>query len=161
LLLHREVAGAPVRSASLAWQTITDLVVGTLERSPSISGASVVAALEPLGEVGPALVAGGYLESEPVVLIASPVHLEITVVSGDEALRLEENTTPVPGGASATNWMLHVPAPKPLAAWVREATEGSDQLTTETPPSREDRGEQVADALVDLGALDALGTSER
>ena len=56
---------------------------------------------------------------DPLVLVAGELWLEITAVSGSAALSLEENLNPVPGAASASDWMLHVPQVEPMAKLVR------------------------------------------
>ena len=60
---QRRIAAAPVRSASEAWQVVSTLLADTLEQSPNVSAGSVAETLAPLAGLGPALIAGGHLES--------------------------------------------------------------------------------------------------
>jgi hypothetical protein len=86
------------------------------------------------------------------VLVADAVHLSVYTVSGVEAISIEENLGPVPGGSSASTWKVHLPAPEPLDVDITAALAGSTHLTTETPPSRADKSTASAE-LLDLDAL--------
>lgn len=132
---HRTIAASPVRSAAEAWEVVTTLVVDTLERSPAIPAGSVGAELAALDGLGPALIAGGHLESKGLVLYDVGLHVTVTVVTADAALGVEENLNPVPGGASATDgWILYIPLPGALDASVEAAANRSSHLSIETPP---------------------------
>jgi hypothetical protein len=134
---HREIAAAPERLASETWDTICRLIVDTLARSSSIDGAKVRSELDRVRGVGTALVAGGHLVNDPVVVVADPVYLNITTATGDAAIALDENLDPVPGGASADRWRVYLPTPNPLADIVEAAIDGSSHLSAASPPSPE------------------------
>lgn len=84
---------------------------------------------------------------------ADPVHLSIYTVSGAEALQIDENLAPVPGGASASVWKVYVPAPEPLRADVTEAATQSAHLSAEDPPVGVVRAAAENGSLIDFGAL--------
>jgi hypothetical protein len=150
MLRRRDIAASPVRSADEAWTVLVELIADTLDRSAAIERADVLDALGVAGIIGPRLVAARHLEKSPVVLV--PVHLSIYTVSGVEAISIEENLGPVPGGSSASTWRVHLPAPEPLNADIMAAIAGSDHLTTETPPSAAVKSTASAE-LLDLDAL--------
>jgi hypothetical protein len=153
---HRQIGAAPRRSASETWSVISTLVVETLERSPEIAAGDVAAAMDCAAPAGRMLIAGGHLDQHAVIVAANPVDLSITTVSGTAALILEEDLAPVPGGATATNWMVYLPAPEPLADVVRRATAGSTYLRAGDPATRaavKTAPPTVGDGLVDLDAL--------
>ena len=132
---HRTFAGSPVRSAAEAWDVVSTLIAKTLERSPKIPTGSVVGELAALDGLGPALIAGGHLESDGLVLCDTDLHVTIRVVTSDAALAVRENLNPVPGGGSATDaWMLYLPSPGPLDASVANAAKRSSHLSVEVPP---------------------------
>jgi hypothetical protein len=85
--------------------------------------------------VGTMLVAGGHLDHHPVVVVADPVHLSITTVSGAGATTVDENLEPVPGGASAAAWTVYLPTPDPLGDAVRAVTAANVHLRAEEPPA--------------------------
>ena len=133
---HRTIAAAPVRSAAEAWGVVSRLFADTLERSPAVPAGSVTTELTKLHGLGPALIAGGHLESKGLVLVDVGFHLTVLVATGDAALRVDENLNPVPGGATATNrWTLHLPAVGPLDATIAAAAAHSSHLSTGNPPS--------------------------
>jgi len=157
---HRQVAAAPERKASETWEAIGQLVVATLERSPHITRSDVAAAMRAAGPVGVMLVAGGHLETHPLVIVADPVYLSVTTVSGGAAMRLDEDLGPVPGGAAARDWTIYVPTPDPVGGAVRAALGGSPHLSSAAPPA-----ESVAKSEKAAGAsvlnLDALAKRAR
>jgi hypothetical protein len=130
---HREIAAAPERRASETWDAIATLVADTLDRSPAINRSTVKAALDVAEPAGTILIAGGHLESHPLVLIADPIHLTIRTVSGLKAMDLDEDLGPVPGGISATGWMLYLPTPSPVADEVRAIASTSPHLSSDEP----------------------------
>ena len=132
---RRTIASAPVRRASETWDTIACLVADTLERSPLIDRADVEDVLNIASSAGTMLVAGGHLESEPLVLVANPVHVSISTVSGDDAEDIDEDLAPVPGGATAQDWTLYLPAPSHLAAAMSSVVKASAHLSMATPPT--------------------------
>lgn len=130
---HREIAASPKRTTAETWEAIGSLVGDTLERSPSIDRAGVDAALKTIDQLGRTLVSAGHLEDHPLTVVAGDLWLEITTVSGSPALTLEENLNPVPGGATATDWTLHVPQVEPMAKLVRAIVNGQDHLSASEP----------------------------
>lgn len=133
---RRVIAAAPVRSASDAWQVVCTLVADTLERSPSLAAGSVARELAPLSGLGPALIAGGHLESKGLVLVDNGLHVTIIVLTGDGALGVEENLSPLPGGVSATDgWTLYLPSVGPLDRVIAAVVKGSSHLSVATPPT--------------------------
>jgi hypothetical protein len=155
----RFIAAAPVRSASEAWQVVSTLLADTLECSSSVSIGSVGKELAPLEGLGPALIAGGHLESKGLVLVDKGLHLTIRVVTADAAFDVEENLNPVPGGASATDgWTLHLPSAGPLDRAVGVAVKSSRHLSTAPPacaPAEKSDGDSRS--LIDVNALRGLG----
>lgn len=130
---HRQIASSPQRSAGEAWQVITKLAADTLERSPDIDRANVETSMTQAGGVGRMLIAGGHLKTDPLVLVGGELWLEITTVSGEAALTLEENLNPVPGGAGAREWTLHLPACPPLTNLVEQTAGGDAHLSADEP----------------------------
>jgi hypothetical protein len=158
MLRHRDIAAAPRRSATATWQTITDLVADTLNRSPHIDRADVESVMTTAARVGLPLVAGGHLNQHPLTLVADPVYCTISTVSGTAALSLEENLNPVPGGVQATEFTLHLPTPDPLEELVRATAERSPHLSADPPSDLAARAEAAdrgvrGSSLVDLEAL--------
>ena len=154
---HRTIAASPVQSATEAWQAVTALVADTLERSPDIAAGSVADELAALDGLGPALIAGGHLESKGLVLCDVGLHVTIKVLTADPALGVKENLNPVPGGASATDgWLLYIPLPGALDASVTAAAKRSSHLSVETPPASAPAtkaAESKAASAIDLDAL--------
>jgi hypothetical protein len=156
----RFIAAAPVRSASEAWRVVSTLLADTLERSSSVPTGSVGMELAPLKGIGPALIAGGHLESNGLVLVDTGLHLTIRVLTADAALDLEENLNPVPGGASATDgWTLYLPSAGPLDSAVEAAVKKSTHLTTDAPPASApaEKSGGASRSLIDVNALRNLG----
>lgn len=149
---RRTIACAPVRGTSQAWSVVSDLLIDTLERSPHLERADVEAALRGAAGVGRQLIAGGHLENEPITLVAEDLYLDITTVSGDEALTIEENLNPVPGGASAHEWTVHLPPCEPLAAQV-EAAANTHECLSAHPPSPSASEASATEATVNDDAL--------
>lgn len=155
---QRTIAASPVRSAADAWDVVATLLATTLERSPSVPAGSVAGELAVLEGLGPALIAGGHLESDGLVLCDVGLHLTIRVVTADAALAVKENINAVPGGGSATSaWVLHVPLPGALDTSVVRTVKRSPHLSVEAPPKTAPvaRAEPAARAL-DLDALRRL-----
>ena len=154
---HRTIAASPVRSATDAWQLVTALIASTLERSPKVPAGSVAGELAALDGLGPALIAGGHLESKGLVLCDVGLHVTIQVVTADAALGVNENLNPVPGGGSATDrWMLHIPLPGALNASVVAAAKRSSHLTVDKPPESAPAAKvekREAGSAIDLEAL--------
>lgn len=152
MLRRRSVAAAPARSASETWQVIANLLADTLDRSPNIERADVEDATRHAAGVGRMLVAGGHLERDPITLVAGELQLEIIAVSGDEALSIDENLNPVPGGASADAWTIHLPPCPPLTSVVEDAAEGHEHLSSKPAVSAVAKASRGAQTL-DEGAL--------
>ena len=151
---HRMIAASPVRSAAQAWKVVTTLVADTLERSPAVPAGSVGVELAALDGLGPALIAGGHLESKGLVFCDVGLHVTVTVVTADAALGVEENLYPVPGGASATDgWMLYIPLPGALDASVKAAAKQSSHLSVEPPPKSALVAKKREGSAIDLDAL--------
>lgn len=160
MLRHRTVAAAPARSTSETWCAITDLIVDTLDRSAGLDRTSILASLAAGRAAGMMLIAGGHLEQHPLTLIADPVHLQITTVSGADALTLEENLGPVPGGVGADGWTLHLPTPDPVGSAITESVRGQAHLSATDPfsPVQQASGTRT---LINAAALAARAEAER
>ena len=158
---RRTIAAAPVRSATEAWQIVSNLLSETLERSSAIPAGSVSESLAPLRGLGPALIAGGHLESKGLVLVDEGLHVTISVMTADAALDVDENLSPIPGGASATeNWMLYVPPSGALDAAIAKAVKGARHLSAESPPDTAPARKQAGSSegsSIDVDALRRLG----
>ena len=150
---HRDVAAAPRRPATATWQAITDLVADTLDRSPHLTRADVESVLLTARIAGLPLVAGGHLDKHPITLVAGTVNCTIGTVSGTAALSLDENLSPIPGGASATEFTVHLPTPDPLEDLVRETAERSPYLSAEPPALASARSASDQRQLVHFEAL--------
>lgn len=132
---HRAIAGAPRRSAHEAAAVIDAMVGETLAAAPSIDAAEVTLELERARDAVRMLTAGKHLADHPVVLIAEPLRLEILMVVGSAALKLDEKLGKVPGAAAATDWTLHLPSVAPIEEWVANAVDGLEHVTVDEPPS--------------------------
>jgi len=152
---HRQVAAAPQRRASETWEAIGQLISATLERSPHITPSDVAAAMQHASTVGRALVAAGHLDKHAVVVVADPIYLKITTVSGMAATTLDEDLGPVAGGATATEWMIYLPTPDPVGESVRAAVSGLSHLSAEEPPG-ESTSKSAASERASVLNLDAL-----
>ncbi len=154
MLRTRTIASAPARSTSQTWAAISKLITDTLERSPHIQRAEVEAVLRAAHGAGLALISGGHLERHDLVVVAGPMHLAIRTISGTAALTQEENLNPVPGAATATTWMLHLPAPAPVTGHIEAVADSSPHLTTEPPAG-------TSSALVATMGLDLAAVAQR
>lgn len=162
MLRNRAIASAPVRSASAAWAIIAELVAATLDRSPAIERGDVEGVLAVAAGVGRQLIAGGHLQQHDLVLVAAPVHLAVSTVSGEAALALEENLNPVPGGAQASGWTLYLPCPEPLTAVVKALADSADHLSADRPPDQVSSSVgSNGGAAVDLAAVAARLRGDR
>ena len=161
---RRTIAAAPVRSASEAWQVVSTLLADTLERSSAISVGSVAQELATLYGLGPALIAGGHLESKGLVLVDVGLHLTVSAITADAALQVEENLNPVPGGASATEgWILYLPQVGALDAIIAEVVGKSAHLSADPPPTSAPaaRAEgRSRESLIDVEALRKMETKQ-
>ena len=154
---QRTFAAAPKRSAHAAWEVVVDLLSRTLELSPDVPAGSVAQGLAPLDGLGPALIAGGHLESKGLVLVDIGMHLTIFVKTVDAALAVEENLNAVPGGADATDgWVLHLPRVGALDASIEAAASQSQHLSVDQPPKSAPKSSTADDSggpLIDLDAF--------
>lgn len=158
----RLIAAAPVRSASEAWQVVCTLIANTLERSSAISVGSVSKELAPLKGLGPALIAGGHLESKGLVLVDDGLHVTIRVLTADAALDVEENLSPIPGGAGATDaWAVYLPPAGPLDSAIAAAVKHSRHLSVKLPhtSARAEKSE-TSTSVIDINALRSLGNQK-
>ena len=159
---YRQIAGPPLRTATAAWAVLTVLITDTLLASDQINSADVAIALTPLNGLGSALIAGGHLETTPLVLVSNGLHVSLTVATGDTAVGVEENLNPVPGGGTATNdWTLYIPPPTPLVSILATAAKQSSHLSIDRAPTdgTVEASSVVGASLVDLSALDGLQAS--
>lgn len=143
----RQVAGTPAQSVSAAWRDISELVVNTLDRSQDIDRADVERAMTAAAGAGRSLIAAGQLAAHPVVVMGDGgFQLDITVISGDKATGVEHNTKPVPGGASVSSWMVHLPAVGAIGPMVVTAAKGDEHLSSDPPttPAASDKSEASA-----------------
>lgn len=131
---RRQIAGPPVRSATAVWTAVAELVHDTLAPAGAIDANLARDAVMDVIAIGRVLVSGGHLEHSGLTLIADPLRLDITVVSGTDATTLSENLNTVPGAASATEWILHLPASGAVGGWVVDAVATSPNLASEPPP---------------------------
>ncbi len=150
---HREIASSPQRTAGETWDTIAAIVGVTLERSPNIDRSTVDATMSAGGGVGRMLISGGHLESTPIVVTAGQLWLEITTVSGDRALTIEENLNPVPGAATADDWMVHLPAAGPIAKIVKNSVKADDHLSSDEATAPTGSEKQAAAGALNEAAL--------
>jgi len=150
---RRQVAAAPERTTAETVAVVGDLVRDTLTRSASLEAATIDEALATAKPALLALVAGGHVDRDPLVVVAAQMHLSITTVSGDDALSLEENLEAVPGPASATEWTLYLPTPAPLTEMVTGIARRHANLSAEEPPDDADAPADRTAAAVDLAAL--------
>jgi hypothetical protein len=152
---RREIAGAPERTAGETADVIVEMVGETLGASRTISSALVNRELAVAAHAIRMLIAGKHLNAMPVMLIADPLRLEITTVTGERAVGLDENLGCVPGAATAQDWMLHLPAPQPLTPWITEVVANLDHVTIKAPPSEKQTAAHEALRLneIDVGAL--------
>ena len=151
---QRTIAASPVRSAVQAWEVLTTLAAETLERSPAVPAGSVGDELVVLKGLGPALIAGGHLESTGVVLCDIGLHVTVKVFTADAALGVKENLNPVPGGSSSTEgWMLYLPLPGALDASVEAAAKQSSHLSVEPPPKSAPVANKREGSAIDMEAL--------
>lgn len=134
----RTIAGTPVRSAAQAWSVVKTLLSDTLERSSEVPAGSVSTALTPLDGLAASIAAAGATADTPLTLIAGDLHLDLYIVRGDDAFTVEENLSPVPGGASSPrDWTLYVQPPPHLLDAVTAATDDTPHLTVGRPPTAE------------------------
>jgi hypothetical protein len=151
---RRQIAASPERATSETAETISDLIRDSLARAEKLDLGNVDDALAKARPAFLALIAGGHLDTNALVLIAGALHLSITSVTGDRALTLEENLAAVPGAASATEWTLYLPTPDPLGAMIDAIAKSHSCLSADEPPADSaDTSGQASAAALDLDAL--------
>ncbi len=151
---HREVASSPARAMAETWGAIANLVAVTLGRSASIHEADVRRAFDLALAAGNALVAGGHLARAPVTVIAAPLYLTISTVSGEKAFKTleDENNSAAPGASTAETWMVYLPKPAGLASLIDEVVSESEHLSSATPPAETQAASTIP--AMDLRRLD-------
>lgn len=157
MVRHRTVSAVPARTTAATWQAITELIVCTLDRSSDLNGEQVRAELDQVKPAAAALIAGGYTNREALTLRAGTLYLKITTCSGTDALKdlEDENTNPVPGAATATDWTLHMPCPDSHADLLAEVLADLEHVTTDNPPAETTSTEANASPpVIDLTRLD-------
>lgn len=160
---HRDIAASPARTVGATWDAITDLVVETLGRSPTIDGLVVREAFGSIAPGGQALVAAGHLDKLRITVVADPLRLTIGTVSGAAAFRALEDETvgPVPGAATAEAWTAYLPRPSGLARLLDEVVEGIDHVSTAAPPAEAAEARTSSALSLDLRRLDPINRSRR
>jgi hypothetical protein len=154
---ERAIAGTPVRSGFDSWTALVDVIVASLESSSNIQAGSVAPELAHLDGLGPALAGGGYLESDPVALVADPLHVSFTIPTGAAAFEVADSESVIPGsGTAAAAWCLYLPKVATFAGALDEAVKGSAHLKVGPAPETKDEAVKSAAAL-DLDALRNLG----
>lgn len=149
----RSIAAAPMRTTGETWAAITQLVADTLSRSDKIEHTTVAQALTAAKPAGHLLVAGGHLDHAPLIVRAADVELEVVTVSGDAAVRLEENLNPVPGASDAADWVVYFPTPEPVGGQVRDCIKRIANLTCDSPKAAATTGGDVTVPLIDREAF--------
>lgn len=159
----RTIAGTPAQSASAAWKDIADLIANTLERSADIDRADVERTMAAAAGAGRSLIAAGQLADHPIVVVGdNDFRLQITVTSGDKAMGVEHNTKPVPGGASASSWMVHLPAVGALAPVVIAVARTDTHLSSDEPVTPVAGTESKAsESTIETAALEAWAGEQR
>jgi hypothetical protein len=109
-------------------------VIDTLAVAAQIDQAQVAEEVAAVRSAGHALIAGGHLAREPMVLSAAELRLEISTAHGDDALTLDENLNVVPGAAAASDWTLFIPTPEPIGRVIEASVDGLEHVSV-TPPT--------------------------
>lgn len=154
---HRDIAASPVRTAAETWTVVRELIADTLDRSDVIDGDQVRRVLDAAAPAGVALIAAGYTGTADVTVVAPPLRLTIRTVAGTDAFKAEadENLNPVPGAATATEWIVHLPKPAGLSSLIDEAVDTSTHLSAEPPPMEVATASSAsASPTIDLRRLD-------
>lgn len=153
----RQIAASPVRSASDAWAVVKQLIADTLERSSQVPDGSVKPSLTSVDGLLPALIAGGHLVDTPLVLVDGDLYVSIHVVRGDNAFTLQENLSPVPGGASATTgWRLYISPPAHIVDAVEHVCESHVHLVCGKAPAPSEQKEAASRAAESASAATAI-----
>lgn len=151
---RRQIAASPERTTSETAETVSEMIRDSLARAEKLDLVEVDDALAKARPAFLALIAGGHLDKNALVLVAGALHLSITTVTGDPALTLEENLAAVPGAALATEWTLYLPTPEPLGAMVSEIAKSHPCLSADEPPTDSaDASTPTSASALDLDAL--------
>jgi hypothetical protein len=134
------------------WTTVAELVRDTLAPAAEIDESDAHETVMAVLDVGRVLVSAGHLDHEALTLIAGPLRLEITVVSGTDATTLSENLNTVPGAASASDWTLYFPTPESVGEWVADAVAVSPRLKAEGPPALKESAQAAVSGSSDIDA---------
>jgi hypothetical protein len=153
---HRDIAASPVRTAAEAWAVIRELIAVTLERSDDIDGDDVRRTLDGAAPAGTAVIAAGYTGTADITVVATPLHLTIRTVGGTDAFKAQadENLNPVPGAATAQDWVVHLPNPAGLASLIEGVVATSAHLSAGTPPPEASEARSSSATTIDLRRLD-------
>lgn len=153
---HRDIAASPVRTVAEAWAKIRELIAVTLDRSDDIDGDDVRRALDGAAPAGTALIAAGYTSTADITVVAAPLHLTIRTAGGTDAFKAEadENLNPVPGAATAQDWMVYLPNPAGLASLIEDVVATSAHLSAEPPPPEASDAKSSSATTIDLRRLD-------
>jgi hypothetical protein len=154
------IAGAPERSASATADLVVEMLTETLAAAAALDGEAVASELNAVHGATRMLIAGKHLAGQALVLRADPLRLEITVLSGDKAASIDENLGKVAGAASATDWILHLPAPPPIGDWIADAVRALDHVTIEAAPAMTNSATTPAVQASDID-IDALREATR
>lgn len=155
----RRIAGTPVRSGFDSWAALVDVLTASLETSPNIPTGTVPPELARLDGLGPALAGGGHLDTTAIVLVADPLHVSFTIVTGGAAFDADDAGTIVPGSASAAaDWRLYVPKVDPFTPALEAAAKGSGHLQIGNPPDVK-KNERAASGGIDLDMIRRLAAS--
>lgn len=145
---HRAIAGVPERSATAVADLVVEMLIETLAPAATLDHDVVAHELDAIRGATRMLIAGKHLSSPGIVLRADPLRLEITVVTGDKAASVNENLEKVAGAASATDWMVHLPAPTPIRDWIADAARALDHVTIDAAPAVTEAGAASASSAV-------------
>jgi hypothetical protein len=157
----RTINGSPQRSAAAAWVEIERMVLETLQPAKALDVDVVRGALDALDGLGPMLISAGVLVDSPLALVAAPLHLTISIHMGAGALTGQERLGKVSGAATATEFALYVPDPKPYRSEIHEAAKAHDALHAGNAPQPIAATQQTAGFAVDAEALRRISGGAR
>lgn len=153
---HRAIAAAPARDVRETWTVVAELITATLASSRAIARGDVAAALTAAAPAAKLLIAGGHLDTHPIVLVASPVHLSITTISGTKALESSAPPAAVPGGGTAETFTLYLPTPAPLEDTIAQIARTDSHLSAAEPPEVVEKALASEEPAIDREALRRL-----
>lgn len=145
---ERFIAGTPVRSGFDSWVALVDVIVASLENSSNIPVGSVAPELARIDGLGPALAGGGYLDNDAIVLVADPLHVSFTIVTGGPAFEVEDSESVIPGSGTAdAAWQVYIPRVATFAADLEAAVKDSAHLKVGSAPKPREESAKSAGAL--------------